>query len=139
MSDALDGFIARYFHQKTTLGTYLDPLADKLLFITSYITLSILKIIPTWLTIIVISRDILILIGVLVFFIFSYPLEIKPTKVSKLTTFFQFITLFLSLLYVDSGLDYILLQIIYVITAIFTIISGLHYFYKGTKIIDSVS
>lgn len=69
ISDALDGFIARFFHQKTTLGAYLDPIADKLLLVTSYITLSILNIIPDWLTIIVISRDVIISLGVLILLI----------------------------------------------------------------------
>jgi cardiolipin synthase len=139
ITDALDGFIARFFHQKTTLGAYLDPIADKLLLVTSYITLAILNIIPNWLTIIIISRDVIISLGVLVLLINSYPLEIKPSGISKFTTLFQFLTLFLSLLYSYYGLDFSYLHILYAITAVFTIASGLHYLYRGTKIIDSVS
>jgi cardiolipin synthase len=137
ISDALDGFIARFFHQKTTLGAYLDPIADKLLLVTSYITLSILNIIPDWLTIIVISRDVIISLGVLILLINSYPLEIKPSGISKLTTLFQLLTLFLSLSYNHLGLKLTYLQIQYTITATLTIASGLHYLYRGIKIINS--
>lgn len=137
ISDALDGFIARFFHQKTTLGAYLDPIADKLLLVTSYITLSILNIIPDWLTIIVISRDVIISLGVLILLINSYPLEIKPSGISKLTTLFQLLTLFLSLSYNHLGLKLTYLQIQYAITATLTIASGLHYLYRGIKIINS--
>jgi len=139
ITDALDGFIARFFHQKTALGTYLDPIADKLLLVTAYITLSILNIIPDWLTIIVISRDVIISLGVLVLLINSYPLEISPSGISKFTTLFQFLTLFLSLLYLYYGFTYAFLQILYAITALFTIASGLHYLYRGIKIMNSVS
>ena len=137
ISDALDGFIARFFHQKTTLGAYLDPIADKLLLVTSYITLSILNIIPDWLTIIVISRDVIISLGVLILLINAYPLEIKPSGISKLTTLFQLLTLFLSLSYNHLGLKLTYLQIQYAITATLTIASGLHYLYRGIKIINS--
>ena len=137
ITDALDGFIARFFHQKTTLGAYLDPIADKLLLVTSYITLSILNIIPDWLTIIVISRDVIISLGVLILLINAYPLEIKPSGISKLTTLFQLLTLFFSLSYNHFGLKLTYLQIQYAITATLTIASGLHYLYRGIKIINS--
>jgi cardiolipin synthase len=138
ISDALDGFIARFFHQKTTLGAYLDPIADKLLLVTSYITLSILNIMPDWLTIIVISRDVIISLGVLILLINTYPLEIKPSGISKLTTLFQFLTLLLSLFYNHYKLNLAHLQILCALTAIFTIASGLHYLYRGIKIINSM-
>ncbi|MEA1899712.1 MAG: CDP-alcohol phosphatidyltransferase family protein, partial [Thermodesulfobacteriota bacterium] len=62
ISDALDGLFARYFNQHTALGAYLDPIADKLLLTSAFVSLAILKIVPGWLTVIVISRDILILL-----------------------------------------------------------------------------
>jgi cardiolipin synthase len=138
ISDALDGFIARFFHQKTSIGAYLDPIADKLLLVTSYVTLSILNIIPNWLTIIVISRDVIISLGVLILLINSYPLEIKPSWISKLTTLFQFLTLFLGLFYNYYTLNIDNLQIMFALTALFTIASGLHYLYRGIKIINSM-
>ncbi len=70
ITDALDGFLARILNQKTVLGAYLDPLADKALLISTFVTLSILGIIPAWLTVIVVSRDFVILLGVSVLFFY---------------------------------------------------------------------
>ena len=86
ISDGLDGFIARYFNQRTVMGSYLDPIADKFLLSAAFITLAILRIIPAWLTVIVISRDILILAGIAVFSITDIKVNIKPSIVSKFTT-----------------------------------------------------
>jgi len=66
VSDGLDGFIARCFNQKTLLGAYLDPIADKLLLTASFVSMAILHLIPEWLAVIVISRDVLIAIGMAV-------------------------------------------------------------------------
>jgi len=60
VSDALDGFIARVFHQKSNLGAHLDPLADKILLISAYVTLAIFNLIPSWLAVLTISRDVII-------------------------------------------------------------------------------
>jgi len=60
VSDALDGFIARVFHQKSNLGAHLDPLADKILLISAYVTLAIFNLIPLWLAVLTISRDVII-------------------------------------------------------------------------------
>ena len=73
ITDALDGFLARVLHQQTVLGAYLDPIADKALLASSFITLSVLHIIPGWLTVIVISRDFIILLGISVLSIMSIP------------------------------------------------------------------
>src|SRR4030065_2641137 len=69
LSDVLDGFLARILHQQTALGAYLDPIADKALLASSFVTLSVLHVIPGWLTGIVITRDFLILLG----------LSVRPT------------------------------------------------------------
>jgi cardiolipin synthase len=66
ITDGLDGWIARVFNQRTTIGSYLDPIADKLILLTSFIVLAVLGIIPSWLTVIVIARDVIILLGVLI-------------------------------------------------------------------------
>ena len=83
ISDGLDGFIARYFNQRTTLGAYLDPIADKILLTAAYASLAILNIIPPWLTVIVISRDVLIAIGMFIFTMTNIRVEIKPSIVSN--------------------------------------------------------
>ncbi|MBW2175094.1 MAG: CDP-alcohol phosphatidyltransferase family protein [Deltaproteobacteria bacterium] len=61
LSDGVDGFIARVFRQKTTLGAFLDPAADKLLLVTAFVTLAIQEQIPSWLSVLVITRDVIIL------------------------------------------------------------------------------
>lgn len=141
ISDALDGFIARYFNQKTLLGAFLDPLADKLLITASYITLAILEKIPGWISVIVISRDVLILSGILTLYMWDVSFEIRPSFVSKCTTMVQLVTVFLVLIHValdihllEHSIDYF-----YILTAGFSIVSGFHYTYKGLNLLQTQS
>ncbi len=139
ISDGLDGFIARYFNQHTTLGAYLDPIADKLLLTAAYASLAILNIIPPWLTVIVISRDVLIAIGMFVFAMTNIRVEIKPSIVSKCTTVAQLLTVFLALLQTQiAGISTIIFSLC-LLTAVLTIMSGLHYIYLGLNILQKAS
>jgi len=139
ISDGLDGFIARYLNQRTTLGAYLDPIADKLLLTAAYSSLAILNIIPPWLAVVVISRDVLIAIGMFIFAMTNIRVEIKPSIVSKFTTAAQLLTIFLTLLQTEiqavSSISYSLFWV----TAVLTIMSGLHYVYKGLNIVQNAS
>ncbi len=136
ISDALDGSIARYLNQRTELGAHLDPLADKLLLLSSYITLGVLNVVPSWLAVIVIARDVIIILGIAVLTITSKPYQVKPSIVSKCTTFLQLATVFLTLLNptmvhfktVQTGLFWA--------TAALTIVSGLHYIYIGMNLLQ---
>ncbi len=94
ISDGLDGFVARYFDQKTVLGTYLDPVADKLLLVSAFICLPILNIIPNWIAWVVISREILISIGVLILVITNQYYEVNPSFLSKCNTLVQIVIVF---------------------------------------------
>ncbi len=89
LTDAIDGFIARHFNQHTALGAYLDPLADKALLISIYVTLAIGGILPSWLAILVVSRDVMIMGAVVVSRLLDNPVEISPILVSKANTFAQ--------------------------------------------------
>ena len=89
VSDGVDGFIARRFNQRTELGAYLDPLADKLLLVSLFAVMGKLGLLPLWLAIAVISRDILIVLGVTLTWIMSQPVNIKPHNISKANTFSQ--------------------------------------------------
>lgn len=135
LTDALDGTLARLLNKQTELGAFLDPLADKVLLSTSFIALSIFRIIPGWLTVIVISRDLIILIGIMTLSMMSVKYEIKPIFVSKITTTLQIITVFLALLLKTVNLDiinhYDIVTILAWFTAFFTILSGLMYISKG--------
>lgn len=89
VSDAVDGFLAKRLNMTTKLGSYLDPLADKALIVSIYITLGINGEIPRWLVILVVSRDILIVGGIMLSWLVGNPLKIKPLLVSKLNTVAQ--------------------------------------------------
>src|ERR671920_1487112 len=89
ISDAVDGFIARRFDMRSEFGAYIDPLADKALLVSIYVTLSIVGIIPSWLAIVVVSRDLMIVAAVLLSWVMARPVEIKPKTISKINTFAQ--------------------------------------------------
>jgi cardiolipin synthase (CMP-forming) len=89
VTDAVDGFVARQFDMRTELGAYLDPLADKALLVSIYITLAIAGILPAWIAILVVSRDVMIVGAVIVSWIMDNPVEINPLKLSKANTLVQ--------------------------------------------------
>lgn len=86
VSDAVDGFIAKRYGLSTELGAYLDPLADKLLIVSIFVALGVRGALPSWLVIAVVSRDILIVVGVLLSWLLNKPIRISPLAVSKATT-----------------------------------------------------
>ncbi|WP_342362441.1 CDP-alcohol phosphatidyltransferase family protein [Terrarubrum flagellatum] len=89
VSDAVDGFIAKRFNMTTELGAFIDPLADKALLVSLYVSLAVVDVLPAWLAILVVFRDVIILGAVIVAWIMDRPLEIRPLKVSKLNTVAQ--------------------------------------------------
>jgi len=135
ISDALDGFIARVFHQKSNLGAHLDPLADKILLMTAFITLAILKMIPSWLVVLTISRDVIILLGVLMLYINRYPVKIAPTLLSKATTCIQIATILIVLSNGFLNIEFLKIYSFW-LAALFTIASGLQYIRTGMIILS---
>ncbi|MFO7599844.1 MAG: CDP-alcohol phosphatidyltransferase family protein [Candidatus Desulfacyla sp.] len=127
LSDGADGLLARLLNQKSRLGSFLDPLADKFLLIAAFVILAAGGFIPPWLTVTVITRDILILLGVLILFLTKQDIAIHPSIISKLTTCLQLVTVFLVLSGNHFHLFSSIIPIVYIITGIFTIASGLHY------------
>ena len=105
VSDAVDGYLAKRFHMTTELGAYLDPLADKALIVSIYLTLGINNWIPRWLVILVVSRDILIVGGIMLSWVVGSPLKIKPLLVSKLNTVAQIVFACLVLASLGFGFD----------------------------------
>jgi cardiolipin synthase len=132
VSDLADGLIARWWQQKSRLGAYLDPLADKLLMCGSFVTLGISRAIPSWLTVVVLSRDVIIGLGVLILRLADYPLVIRPSLASKCTTTFQLITVTLVLLVKGKfwRLPLGVMSSIFYLTGGLTIISGVHYVFR---------
>jgi cardiolipin synthase len=86
ISDAVDGFLAKRFGMTSELGAYLDPLADKVLVVSIYVSLGISEAVPRWLVILVVSRDIMIIGAVMLSWLVGRPVEVKPLLVSKINT-----------------------------------------------------
>jgi len=136
LSDGADGFIARTLKQKTRLGTILDPVADKLLLTSAYICLSMVNTVPAWVrlppyvTIIVISRDAIIVLGSIIVYMTRGDLKVSPSVIGKITTFFQMITI----VGVLTQLKYS--YILWNTAAVLTILSGMDYVMKGSKLLN---
>lgn len=137
LTDALDGIVARVRNQKTRLGFFLDPIADKLLLNTSFIALAIIKFIPAWLAIVVISRDTIIVLGVTAFYMVNEKLLMSPTYLSKSTTTAQMLTIMMALLvHLVKRMSTILWFFVW-FTAVLTIISGFDYIYIAARMVNS--
>lgn len=133
LSDAVDGYIARKSKQQSKAGLILDPLGDKMLLMTAFICLAFINNFsikfPLWIAIIVLSRDIIILIGALVIYIVKQNIAVFPTRWGKLTTTFQMLSVIVVLMQWRFSF------IFWWIAVIFTIISGIDYVMRGFKIL----
>lgn len=103
LSDALDGFLARHFDWRTRLGGLLDPAADKLLMFASFVTLTIIGLVPIWFTAVVIGRDLVIISGTIVYQLYVAPIYGEPTNASKLNTVFQIMFILLTITHAWVG------------------------------------
>jgi cardiolipin synthase len=135
LSDAIDGLLARQLNQRSSLGAYLDPIADKLLLSSSFIILAFKKLVAWWLTIIVLSRDVLILIVAVVILLVSGYRPFPPSIYGKLTTALEILLVFAVVLGAayphlrHASLDTFL---IYAVTAL-SIFSGFHYSFVTSR------
>jgi cardiolipin synthase len=131
ITDYLDGYLARLYQEQSSLGRMLDPIADKLLLTAAYLSLGILKDIPGWLAVVVISRDVLIVTGIAVLTFCGINFAIRPSMISKWTTVVQILTVAVTLLEVRFQDAATLWRVLCWITAGMTVLSGLHYTYIG--------
>ncbi|MEX0803598.1 MAG: CDP-alcohol phosphatidyltransferase family protein, partial [Candidatus Binatia bacterium] len=134
VTDFLDGLAARLMKQQTALGAYLDPIADKLMVITSFIMLGLIGGIPTWLAVVVVSRDILIVMGYgIIYFLVDERLEVQPSFVGKCSTMSQLLTLgvALAMLHNPKIIDLLWRDFLIGATATATVLSGVQYLYRG--------
>ena len=131
VSDLLDGFLARKMQCQTTLGRYLDPIADKVLLVAVFVTLGLHGVFPSWLVILVVFRDFVILGGALLAVVFQSSLEIKPLFISKANTLMQLLLVVIILAEFAYGTIYPTLNdILFILTAITTLLSGGSYVKK---------
>lgn len=105
ISDAVDGFLAKRFGMATELGAYLDPLADKTMIVSIYVSLGIAQALPRWLVFLVVSRDIMIVGAVMLAWLIDKPIKLKPLLVSKLNTVAQIVLAVVVLAMLALGFD----------------------------------
>ena len=138
-SDGIDGLLARKLHQRSALGAYLDPIADKLLLSSSFVILAVAKKIDWWLTIMVLSRDFLILVVAAAIILISGYRPFPPTLLGKATTFFQIVLVFAvvaAAAYPNSVLAEFDRVLVYVV-AVLTTVSGFHYTFAIARRLSS--
>ncbi len=147
-TDLVDGALARLLHQRTKLGAFLDPTADKLLMLFSFVTLTVSHYIPLFLTFLVVARDLFIAFGLNTLLKKKIPVVYRPTYLSKVTTFFQILTVTIALLrtqHISLWIDFqqstpwnILFdhfQIIILITTFFTLVTTFQYWRIGRRLL----
>jgi len=134
VSDAIDGFLAKRFGMATQLGALLDPIADKALLVSIYLTLGIENAIPRWLVILVVSRDIMIVGAVMVSWLLDNPMPVKPLMISKLNTTAQ--VLFAGLVLASLGFGFKASPydiVLMVLVALLTLLSVSAYFVEWVR------
>jgi CDP-diacylglycerol--glycerol-3-phosphate 3-phosphatidyltransferase len=129
LSDAIDGYVARKSRQKSQAGAILDPLADKTLLVSAFLSLYFMKEIPFWVILIIVTRDLMITFGALVIYIIKQKFQFTPTWWGKFTTIFQ-MSAVISIL-----MNLHLSKILWTLAVAFTVISGIDYLMKGFKIL----
>lgn len=128
VSDGLDGFLAKRFEWTSDLGRFLDPLADKLLLVSMFVTASWLALVPWWLAAAAIARDVVIGAGALVYRLWFGPLNGRPTAISKVNTALQISVLLLAIGYAGWGMPpRELLEFLAIATLVTTVLSGADY------------
>ncbi|MBI4398065.1 MAG: CDP-alcohol phosphatidyltransferase family protein [Candidatus Omnitrophica bacterium] len=136
-TDAVDGYVARVFHQRTEIGTLLDPVADKLLLIGTLLSICFQAHFPIkppiWVVVLITSRDFLIIMGLLILFFTTGKINVSPNFLGKITTVFQMMTLVLLLL------EHPTVSILWNITALLTVSSGLVYIVREGRRLREVS
>ena len=139
ISDAVDGFLAKRFHMASELGAYMDPLADKALIVSIYVSLGIASALPISLVILVVSRDIMIISGFMLSWLVGKPMPVQPLPVSKVNTVAQIFLATLVLAEHGFGLDVALLSAIAIaLVAILTLLSMAFYLAEWLRHMNSL-
>lgn len=142
ITDGLDGAIARLTHTKTTLGAYLDPAADKLLLVSAFIALGFMHEVPRWLVVLVISRDVVIVLGYFLLFVMTREtMAIEPSVSGKASTALQLLSVTVVLVSLVRN-DLVPSQVedtVFYLTGAVTTLAGLQYMYRGLAWLQSQS
>ena len=133
LTDIIDGYCARVYHQGTKIGAILDPLADKFLLMSAFICLFVVKdvtapiSVPLWLLLIVISRDAILLIGGAAIYLGRGSIDVLPTRIGKMTAFFQVISIMAVLLRLP------IFPALWFIVGLLSVVSGADYLIRGAR------
>ena len=136
LTDMLDGYIARTRGSQTRLGAFLDPVADKLLLTSAFVTLTYLKIIPFWIAVVVVSRDLVLTVGVLVIHVSGGVVHPAPSTLGKLSTVFQMATVLAAMISFYWNALPAVPKLLAWVAAAFTVSSGLQYIVQGLQQIN---
>jgi len=141
ITDGLDGLIARRSGQKTRLGAWLDPMADKLLLVTTFIVLTLPDLglanrLPVWLTVLIISRDVVIVLTVAIISLAIGPRTFQPTMFGKVATATYIVTAVVAMLFNYLGYHSLLVDAAIWASLTITLVSGLHYIWHAARIIE---
>lgn len=139
VTDGLDGAIARITDQRTRLGEYLDPLADKLLLMSAIVTLSVLHFIPLWAVILVVSRDAILLTGTVLANLTDIDIDIAPTWLGKGTTLAQICYVIMVILFATERVSGEAVIPFLAVMVVLTTGSGVHYLFRGIQHLNSSS
>lgn len=133
ITDTVDGVWARMTDSKSDVGAALDPLADKLLVVSAFVSLIWLEAIPVWLFILVVTRDVVIVGGYLAIYFVATPMEVRPSGISKVNTFFEMTTIGFALVSIARPDIHMALlnQAVWYLTGLTVALSGIHYVYTG--------
>lgn len=138
LTDLLDGWVARRRGMASRLGAFLDPVADKLLLTSAFVTLTYLKAVPFWITAVVISRDTMLIVGALTMHVAGVRIYPRPSWVGKAATFFQVLTVVTGILGRWWHLPVAPRAIVWV-AALFTVAAGLQYLVQGMRFMNAAN
>jgi cardiolipin synthase len=141
LTDALDGLLARWQGQKTSLGAWLDPMADKLLLVTTFVVLTfpglgLANRLPIWLTVLIISRDVLIVATVAIVNLAVGPRTFKPSIYGKIATGTYIVTAVIAMFFNYRGYHSILVDVGVWSSLAITLVSGVHYIWYTARIME---
>ena len=133
-TDFLDGYLARRLKQKSVLGSFLDPLGDRLLSTVAFISLSVQGLLPPWLAVTVVAKDLYVVIGAAILYSSGNLTVAVPSFWGKLSTLLQIIAIGIALLSAFCSISIVLLDSLFAVTGLVTAIACFHYIWGGLKV-----
>lgn len=137
LSDFLDGFLARRWHQTSALGAYLDPLGDRLLTTVAFVVLAVQGLLPAWLAVTVVAKDLYVALGAAVLYFTGSRFLADASIWGKLATLLQFFTVGMALLASLTSLASTLMDILFLLTGLVTVVACLQYVRQGLQMFSA--